>query len=437
MESTSDPKGYYARLGVSPKATDEEIRSAYRRLAKELHPDKNPGPDANRAFQLLNDAYKVLSDPERRAAYDSGGYSSAGPEQRSSFPEPLHCVKCGKITAQPRYLVFRYVISIVVSTTRHPIQGVFCAACARKAALRASLISSVAGWWGFPFGPIYTIGDIFRNASGGYEPPGSREHLLWTNALAFLGKGQNDLAYGLARQLRSAGDETIALNAVRLMDMMKSRGLVTNPPVLKPVPKTTPADYVVHGALALALPVALVVAISLSPKIATWQTTSPPPTEAVASVPPYEAVAPTVPACSLTVTNGTVLSENWPSGSTDGEHKLSIENGSGGDAIIKIRDATTGALLVSFFVQNNSKAEYVRIPDGDYRIQYAFGDYLDSSCLAFAHLSGAAQFPGTEHFETTWTATEVDHQVLSFTLYNVPGGNVHPDSIDASSFAAP
>ncbi|MBN1640736.1 MAG: DnaJ domain-containing protein [Anaerolineae bacterium] len=65
---------YYGLLGVPPRASQAEIRTAYRRLARRLHPDANPpaGDDAaaNRRMATLNEAYGVLSDPTRRAQYD-------------------------------------------------------------------------------------------------------------------------------------------------------------------------------------------------------------------------------------------------------------------------------------------------------------------------------------------------------------------------------
>ena len=64
----SDAKGYYARLGVQPTASQEAIKSAYRRLAKELHPDRSPGPWAKNKFQELSEAYETLSNPARRNA---------------------------------------------------------------------------------------------------------------------------------------------------------------------------------------------------------------------------------------------------------------------------------------------------------------------------------------------------------------------------------
>ena len=73
-------KDYYAVLGVSKGASQEEIKKAYRKLALKYHPDKNPGdPGAEERFKEINEAYAVLSDPEQRARYDRFG--SADPRQ--------------------------------------------------------------------------------------------------------------------------------------------------------------------------------------------------------------------------------------------------------------------------------------------------------------------------------------------------------------------
>jgi molecular chaperone DnaJ len=64
---------YYAVLGVERDATGEEIKRAYRRLARELHPDRNPEPSAQERFKEITRAYEALSDPDKRQVVDLGG----------------------------------------------------------------------------------------------------------------------------------------------------------------------------------------------------------------------------------------------------------------------------------------------------------------------------------------------------------------------------
>src|SRR5262245_48573890 len=69
-----DFKDYYKILGVSKKATEKEIKAAFRKLARKYHPDVNPGnKQAEAKFKEVNEANEVLSDPEKRRRYDELG----------------------------------------------------------------------------------------------------------------------------------------------------------------------------------------------------------------------------------------------------------------------------------------------------------------------------------------------------------------------------
>jgi molecular chaperone DnaJ len=67
------PTDYYAVLGLSQGASDSDIKRAYRRLARDLHPDVNPEPGAKERFQEVSRAYQALTDPEKRRIVDLGG----------------------------------------------------------------------------------------------------------------------------------------------------------------------------------------------------------------------------------------------------------------------------------------------------------------------------------------------------------------------------
>ncbi len=101
-------KDYYSILGVSRNAADKEIKQAYRRLARQYHPDINPGnKQAEEKFKLINEAYEVISDTEKRKKYDQYGenwkhadqFAQAGTRGGSPF---------GQSAGGPEYVEYNF-----------------------------------------------------------------------------------------------------------------------------------------------------------------------------------------------------------------------------------------------------------------------------------------------------------------------------------------
>ncbi|MFN3077615.1 MAG: DnaJ domain-containing protein [Alphaproteobacteria bacterium] len=228
-----DPKGYYTALGLDRSADLAAVKVAYRSRAKLLHPDHNPSPDAAAKFQHLNDAYQTLGDPGRRAAYDTEGdlvagkkkggggrpetgRSSGGSKPGTRHPPPppppqqptrtghaidfFPCSECGRISAQPRYIVFERVHRQGGKALREPVYGIFCPVCAERVGIRATMFTWIRGWWGLPMGPIYAIAAIVRNMFGGYLPKDANARVLLHQAKAFQVRGDQDIARAIAGQ---------------------------------------------------------------------------------------------------------------------------------------------------------------------------------------------------------------------------------------------
>ena len=84
-----DYKDYYSVLGVPKTASQADIKKAYRKLARELHPDTNKDPDAEKRFKEANEAHAVLSDTEKRKQYDELGANWQAYQQAGDAAHPL------------------------------------------------------------------------------------------------------------------------------------------------------------------------------------------------------------------------------------------------------------------------------------------------------------------------------------------------------------
>ena len=78
QDTMAGKRDYYQVLEINRSASGDDIRRSYRRLARQYHPDLNPSEEAEERFKEINEAYEVLSDDSRRAAYDRFGHAATG-----------------------------------------------------------------------------------------------------------------------------------------------------------------------------------------------------------------------------------------------------------------------------------------------------------------------------------------------------------------------
>ena len=143
----------------------------------------------------------------------------------------------------------------------------------------------------------------------------------------------------------------------------------------------------------------------------------------------YEEPAPEpIPTCDNPPANGATLTRDASTGSAG--HTINVLNGSRGNAIINIRDWETRDLVLSFYIEDNKRAVVSDIPNGNYLVQYAFGDELGEDCKSFANMLGASQDPEMNEFPAGFEAS------LEYELLPSVGGNFTGEPIDLSEFTA-
>ncbi len=137
---------------------------------------------------------------------------------------PIRCSKCGKVTAQPRYVRFWRVTGFMKSSTLSGHGALLCAACASEEAFGNSFHTLLFGWWK-RLGPFQSPWAILKNGFGGEHHQASDDRLMLHNARAFLAEGDVKTAHGLARGLARSIDRDIASDARLVLEQCRAKGV--------------------------------------------------------------------------------------------------------------------------------------------------------------------------------------------------------------------
>jgi hypothetical protein len=129
-------------------------------------------------------------------------YLQADQAQREplGFEETLGCERCGRLDSTLRASSFIYTISLIFVTFRRGAAGVYCGSCRKKEGLKYTLTSALLGWWGIPWGPIYTLHAFGRNSAGGYQDAGLNAELLQAVASELIERGDKTGAIAALEQ---------------------------------------------------------------------------------------------------------------------------------------------------------------------------------------------------------------------------------------------
>ena len=145
----------------------------------------------------LSTIYQIDGNSNRRRK-DRENYSmpNAALTDSDQFPPlaPLQCEKCNIQTPNLRYFCFSETKSFLFFTRRTQNSGIFCQNCADKVAYKSTFITSLLGWWGFPWGFIYTPAALITNLMGGKRPAVENTNLMVHQARAYASRGEHKIA---------------------------------------------------------------------------------------------------------------------------------------------------------------------------------------------------------------------------------------------------
>ena len=192
---------YYTLLGVTPKATSAEIKSAYRSAVAKYHPDVNQAPNAENLTAILNEAWSVFQDPVKKADYDakldaerSGKLGTVKKEANAPTVAMLHCERCGEEDVHQRFVIFHRVMSTLFFSYITTTALRLCTKCRSKEACSSALYTAFLGFWAIPWGVLNSVKALYIAIKGGSMDKRSSASMLGYLANAYAQRGENDAA---------------------------------------------------------------------------------------------------------------------------------------------------------------------------------------------------------------------------------------------------
>lgn len=446
-------RNYYDLLGVPPTASAGEIRAAYRRLIKESHPDLNRSdPRAAERTRLLNEAWEVLGDPAQRAGYDQWLKGVESQPSEEAYGEEVEiprfrCEACGAENESLRYAFFLYTVSVLLATFKQASGGLLCARCRFTRSLGLNLVTGFLGWWGIPWGPIYSLQSLLQNAIGGVQPKELNANLLAMQAYGLYQQGEFGRALAALREsYRLQKDPNVAQFIEEL-----------SPYVQGPIPSIPRSHRFLSAANLLTV---LGILLGAGYAISSWISTSssdtsssydssgsstysspsavsgnydysPPP----AYTPPAQVVEePQPPANPTRLRNGArILKDKSPSGLG----LLTIDNGSDHDAAVKLVKSGEKKAYRYYYVRRGEKFTIPRIAPGIYEVYVRSGVHWVKKKRKFEFYESISTCEGEDaYFEFNEVEEEggVRYSRWTLTLHPVVGGTVRQRPISEDEF---
>ena len=445
MGGAGDPNGYYEALGISNNASASEIKSAYRKLAKELHPDLNQSVDTTSAFQHLQEAYHVLGDDGRRAQYDAFGAVSnsqaTNSDQNVSEIEPVKCSDCGRVTAQPRFKVFYFVVGYIIGAYKKPIQGIFCSNCEFRNSITATIGTLVFGWWSV-IGFFWTIHALFNNLIGGRFHT-QNAFLQGRQAFYFAQSGNLELSSAVAQGaidligqakgsiFNKGHEKDLASLQVALEGLVSSMPDSIRFRTLKKSNEFFNKRFIVQSTLLLSLISIVGTLIFTSGQEVQKRETERLQQQGIAQAQANAIAAQqeeALRAMELPLPRSGVHRSLYGRSQSDWP-PFKINNEPGANALIKLIRVDDGTEVVSVFVRAGETVE-VRVPQGNYTGKIASGQTWYGDQIRFGPNTSYGQFSSS--FEFSVEGSRLAGKEV--TLTRVENGNLSRSPLDASQF---